>query len=393
VQYGAKDNNLPYPLFQGFWQYGFTTPRHDPEVQFSNNFDLSWEHAFKGTDMSLKITPYYRYATNQIYDISPGFGLGGGLNSGVQWTDGVELELTKGDFDKDGLSWQLSYTYLNARERFDNYPGTSLNPIDPYNDYIAQYNALTKAGGGAQCYVNDVNIGTGNVQPDPSCAPVPGFNPPIFNPYYSKSSQPLLDRNGWYAPGGDYPYLVPNTLSALINYKRGKFTITPAFTFNSGTNYGNPADVFGLDPRTCTNNSAGMTNSAISTTNPLQADYTSCGLAATPSGSLFIPNPDTGRFDSFNQFRQPNQFNLSMTLSYDLSPQITVTGLLTNLVNRCWGGSKTSWSTQFPPNSYTCGYVSSYYYVSNFYNGTSPNDVGANGVPLNPAFAHPFIPA
>ena len=33
------------------------------------------------------------------------------------------------------------------------------------------------------------------------------------------------------------------------------------------------------------------------------------------------------------------------------------------------------------------------YYVSNFYNGISPNDRGANGVPLNPAFKQPFIPA
>ncbi|MDQ2864752.1 MAG: TonB-dependent receptor [Candidatus Eremiobacteraeota bacterium] len=393
IQYGAKDNNLAYPLFQAWWGYGFTTPRHDPLVQYSDNFDFSYERHFKGTDMSMKVTPYYRYATNQLYDISVGFGLSGGLNSGTERIKGLELQLTKGDFDKDGLSWVLSYTYLNGQEKFGNYPGTTINPIDPYNQYIQAYNALTKSGGGSQCYVNDVNIGTGVVQPDPSCAALANFNPPIANPYYNAPSQPLMDRNGWYAVGGDYPYLVPNTISALVNYKHKNFSITPALTLNEGTTYGNPAGVAGNDPRVCTNNSAAITSSSISTSNPLQADYTSCGLAATPSGSLYVPNPDTGRFDTFGEYRQPSQLNLSMNLGYQVSPRIKATLSLTNLVNECFGGSKTSWSTQFPPNSFTCGYISNAYYISNFYNGTSPTDLGANGAALNPTFAHPYIPA
>jgi len=81
VQYASADNNLAYRLFQAFWQYGFTTPRHDPQVQLSNNYDLSYEHRFKGTDVSMKLTPYYRYATNQLYNIGLPFGLGGALNS------------------------------------------------------------------------------------------------------------------------------------------------------------------------------------------------------------------------------------------------------------------------------------------------------------------------
>ena len=80
VQYNAKDNNLAYDLFQAFWQYGYTTPRHDPQVQYSDNYDASYERRFKGTDMSIKVTPYYRYATNQIYSIGLPFGLAGGLN-------------------------------------------------------------------------------------------------------------------------------------------------------------------------------------------------------------------------------------------------------------------------------------------------------------------------
>ena len=164
VQYNAKDNNLAYDLFQAFWQYGYTTPKHDPLVQYSDNYDASYERRFKGTDMSIKVTPYYRYATNQVYSIGLPFGLSGGLNSGVERVDGFEMEFTKGDFDKNGLSFLLSYTYTNAAERWADYPGTTINPIDPYNQDIANFNGLTKAGGGSQCYESDRQ---GNVYPDP----------------------------------------------------------------------------------------------------------------------------------------------------------------------------------------------------------------------------------
>ena len=92
---------------------------------------------------------------SSLLDIGLPFGLTGGLNSGVERVSGVELEFTKGDFDKDGLSFLVSYTYTNAAEKWANYPGTGLNPIDPYNQDIANFNGLTKAGGGSKCYEND----------------------------------------------------------------------------------------------------------------------------------------------------------------------------------------------------------------------------------------------
>lgn len=391
VQYNSKDNNLAYELFQAFWQYGYTTPRHDPQVQYSNNYDASYERRFKGTDMSIKVTPYYRYATNQVYSIGLPFGLAGGLNSGVERVDGVELSFAKGDFDRDGLSLLFSYTYTNAAEKWANYPGTSLNPIDPYNQDIANFNGLTQAGGGSRCYEND-NVG--NVYPDPRCIRLkPGYNPPILNPYFGMAPQPLLDRNGWYPVGLDFAYLSPNVASLVLNYKRGKFTVTPAMTFNEGQPYGNPADVYGYDPRVCTGNSAKIPTAP----NPKQADYTTCYSAATQNGtspgSLFIPNPQTGVFDSFGAFRQPSQLNLSMTIGYQVTPAVKINVLMANLVNACFGGSSESWTKQFPPNSYTCGYIPNFYYVSNFYNGKSPNDRAANGVALNPAFAQSYIPA
>lgn len=391
VQYNSKDNNLAYELFQAFWQYGYTTPKHDPLVQYSNNYDASYERRFKGTDMSIKITPYYRYATNQVYSIGLPFGLSGGLNTGVERVDGVELAFNKGDFDRNGLSLLVSYTYTNSAEKWANYPGTSLNPIDPYNQDIANFNGLTKAGGGSRCYEND---SVGNVYPDPRCTQIkPGYNPPILNPYYSMAPQPLLDRNGWYPVGLDFPYLSPNVASVVVNYKKDKFSITPALTFNEGQLYGNPADVYGYDPRVCFNNSAHIPSAK----SPLQADYTSCFSAATQNGtspgSLFIPNPQTGVFDGFGMFRNPSQLNLSMTIGYQITPAVKVNVLMANLVNACFGGSSETWTKQYPPNSYTCGYIPNFYYVSNFYNGSSPNDRRANGVTLNPSFAQSYIPA
>jgi hypothetical protein len=391
VQYNAAANNLAYDLFQAFWQYGFTTPVHDPEVQYSDNYDASFERRFKGTDMSIKVTPYYRYATNQVYGIGLPFGLSGGLNSGVERVDGAEFEFTKGDFDKNGLSFLISYTYTNAAERWGNYPGTTINPIDPYNQDIANFNGLTRAGGGSQCYED---LRDGNVLPNPTCKQLkPHAYSPIWNPYYSMSPQPLLDRNGWYPVGLDFPYLSPNVLSAIVNYKRNRFTFTPAMTFNEGEPYGNPADVLGIDPRTCKRNSSRIPTAPRVT----QADYTTCGLSATQNGTspgeFFIPNPQTGVFDSFGAFRQPSQLNLSLQMGYQITPRLKANVLLANLLNACFGGSTEPWTKQYPPNNFTCGYISNFYYASNFYNGASPNDKTANGVPLNPAFANSYIPA
>jgi hypothetical protein len=170
-------------------------------------------------------------------------------------------------------------------------------------------------------------------------------------------------------------------------------SITPSLTASAGTVYGSPQDVAGLDPRTCTNNSAGIVGSAIAATDSLQADYTSCGLANTPTGVLYVPNPQTGTFDRFGQYAQPYQLSFNLGVGYDISSRMKLSLTLANVVNRCFGGSRTPWSAAYPPSSVVCAYQANPVYVSNFYNGTSPNDIGANGVPLNPYFAQSFVPA
>ena len=95
-------------------------------------------------------------------------------------------------------------------------------PNRSFNQDIANFNGLTKAGGGARCYES--------AQRDPNCKPLSGagHNEPIGNPYYAMKAQPLLDRNGWYPVGFAFPYLSPNVLNVVVNYKHDKLAITPA---------------------------------------------------------------------------------------------------------------------------------------------------------------------
>ncbi len=386
IQYNTLEPNLAQTLL-GFIPFGFSSPLHEAQAQFSNNYDVSYEHHFKGTDTSIKITPYYRWGTQQLYETVnlPSLNVSPSFNAGTLRVDGIELELAKGDFAKNGFAGVLSYTYTNGAEKWDNYPNSTIGPVDQYNEDIQAYNALTKAGGGAMCYANSAD-GT----PDPTCA-----STSIRNPYYATSPQPLLDPHGWYQPGLDFPYISPNTFSLTLNYRHNRFDVATAMELQEGTTYGTPSDVIGIDPRSCSGN---QSSDGITTGDPLKADYTSCEFAQTPNGTnpgyLYIPNPQTGTFASFGQYRQPWQFNLGLQMSYDFTPRIQGRVMLTSLVNTCFGGSKTPWSTAYPASGNTCGYVSNTFYNGGgFYNGTGPNDIVANGVPENKYFSQSYVPS
>ncbi len=277
------------------------------------------------------------------------------------------------------------------------------------NDSIIGYNQLTSAcagplagtkqcggvaGTAAPCYTN-----AGNGTPDPACGPTS-----IRNPYFNQAPQPLFDRSGQYYPFDIFPavsqasgipanitnsFYVPNVVSAVLNYRVNKFAVTPSFVFTSGNPYGVPLDTPGIDPRTCTANSTAIPTSP----DPLKADYTTCG------GSVNVPNPENGgRFTSLGQYRNPDQFTMNVALSYDVSPKITVNAILANVYNRCFGGTATPWTAAFPPGGSRCLYGSNGFAPTptatfgGFYNGSSPNDLAANGVPLNPYIAHPYQP-
>jgi hypothetical protein len=124
-----------------------------------------------------------------------------------------------------------------------------------------------------------------------------------------------------------------------------------------------------------------------------------------------IPNPATGRFDAVAQYTNPWIFNLGGQISYDFSPRISATVSLANILNTCFGGSSTAWSSAYKPNAKLCSYSQGYnpWSSSPFYLAWSPgeayNTAGAGyfygSSPASPVngtagypnvFNYPYIP-
>ena len=413
--------------FSHFWQYGFTSTVHDNPVQRSENYDISLEKHFKGTDLSFKLTPFYRYTLGQTVNIllSPGFI--SGINAGTQKTTGVELAIQKGDPSRDGFSGQLNFTYTHARIQYQNLAGGK-NAISFINSSIVAFNDLTKycataANAGdarctgaagtsltaatqaniAPCYaVNGTGL-NGTNGPDPACAATS-----ITNPYWNATPQSLLQTNGWYPTYANQPPSVaqdnlqtafgPIQIGGFLNYKKHKTTVVAAFQLVQGARYGSPLDSIGVDPRTCGSNQASLAPVVtVGAAYGQLPNYQSCGATPfTGNGVLAIPNPTTGTFDGEGQYREPWQFNLTLQGSYNISRRVTATLTLANVVNRCFGGSKTPWSSAYAPGSIVCGYASNGAYIGNpsysNYQTGSGFFYGANGAdPANGTAGYPGV--
>jgi hypothetical protein len=321
VEYNVVQSDLPTFLGSHFAAFGFKTPEHYLRPDTSYNYDLSWEQRLKGTDWSFKLTPFYRATRDQLQNffIDPSGGLESGLNVGRQISDGVEFAVQKGDFNRNGLSGQLSYTYTHSQIKYQNFPGLSLNVIDQLNLNIQKYNSFTQPGGGSPCYsTND-----GSPQ---SCSAANV----VANPYFNQPLQPLLDPNAEYPTYDVIPgpfsatngYWVPHVATLILNYRQHKFAITPSLTFSSGAEYGAPTVWPGYDPSTCTAPLPGASN-------PLAADPATC------SGLIFTPDKYTGKFDTLGAFKEPWRLSMSLGFSYDVSPQITAHVFLVNLIDQC----------------------------------------------------------
>jgi hypothetical protein len=217
----------------------------------------------------------------------------------------------------------------------------------------------------------------------------------ILNPYYNQSPQGLLNTGGWYNPyttaiapslsGVLGSYISPYVTSLILNYRHDKLTITPSFSFQTGGFYGTPLDVNGLDPRSCTMNSAATSITKVSPkTNPLQCNYlTTTAAGFGQFGFLYIPNPQTGSF-AFDNIEQPSSVIGNLQIAYDVSPSIRLSLLGANLFHSCFGGTAEPWTAANPPSNVACGYLpaggalNSTLYPSNFYNGTGIGDRAAN---------------
>jgi hypothetical protein len=395
-----------------FWGLGFNTPTHDNPVQVSNNYDLSYEKHFANTDISMKLSPFYRWTTNQLVTISLGGNFASAINAATQKTAGVELALQKGDPSRNGLSGQLSYTFTSAKIKYSTLANGS-NGIDIINNYISAFNKLTKGGGGSPYYCapqtnNPNKQGKGPNGTNGGTQQYCGSGyAPIANPYYHEGEQGLLDRNGWYdtypneppqaTPDEGTSAISPNVFAGFLNFKHDKFTATVNAILNQGTSYGSPLSVIGLDPRTCSSNQSGI--AGVAKQYAAAADFQSCGFSSfVASGNLAIPDPQTGTFDNVGQYREPWQLNVGMQFGYDVTPRIHLTATLANVLNTCFGGSAESWTAKYNPNNIVCAYTGNgQTYIGNqpgagFFYGASGHDP-ANGTAGYPGvFDQPFQP-
>jgi len=329
-EFNTFQQDLPTFISQ-FINLGFNTPHQNIVPDTSNNFDLSLEHHFPNTQTALKLTPFYRSTQGQIqYLALNAQGVLDGLNIGRQRSYGFEFDLTQGDFAKDGFAYQAAFTYTHSRVQYGPFPN-GLNIIDLLNQFIQKYNGYTSACAGATtalCTSTGVAPTTSAPCFDTSGNPLTVCAPgDIGNPYFSSAPQPLMDRNGQYttydlipAPfDGANGFETPIQASLILNWKRGKFNISPSFTYTQGTTYGSPLVWPGYDPATCTGTISGT-----------QADTTTCG------GFIFIPDKYTGVFDNLGSFTEPSRMTANLSLGYELSSRVSLNFTLTNLVDTCW---------------------------------------------------------
>ena len=376
-QYNLLQQDLAsYDAFN-FWPIGFTTTTHRITPPTANNYDASWEHRFANSDVSFKLTPFLRKTQGQIQNffLNQKTGFVSGLNAGNQTSDGVEFELTKGDFNQNGLSALFSYTYTHSYINYSTLAngGSVLSTV---NIAIQQYNSFTKACAGASPSNNPNSLcGTfGNANAVATEASG------IANPYYNAPEQPLFALTGNYIPFSTIPgaieasagsYETPNVATLVLNFKHDKWAFTPQFQFFSGGYYGDPLVGTGVDPSTCTSALAGTVSGDPrypfgGSGNPYEA------LSCT--GEVPIPDPYTGKFDNLGAFRAPNQYLAHLQVSYEMSSRVTLTANFANIINQCSGGSSEPWTNG--ATNKTCGYTLPGYGVPLAYGGYAPTSAG-----------------
>ena len=276
-------------------------------------FRIDWEHRF-GPDSSVRITPFYRSTQDQVQQtvVNALSALFASFNTGRQVSDGVEVALQKGNFSQNGWAFNLAYTYTHSQIKYNDF-SNGRNVIDNMNEYIQLYNSYTGGCSGAAPTSNPTS--RCGVFGDQSSG----------SPYLSAAAQPLLDRNAWYTPydlipvpwAGGNGYEVPSTATLLVNYKSGPLSITPSFAYSSGASYGSPLswndDITGLE------------HPSTGTIFPGQ-------LAGNP---LMIPDPYTGKFDNFGDFKEPSRFTMNMAFGYQMSPRVRSVLTVSNIIDQC----------------------------------------------------------
>jgi hypothetical protein len=400
-QYNTRQEDLADYIGSLLYQYGRNTPGYAVAPSTSINYDLSWEKHFKGTDLSFKVTPFLRQTQGQIqsFFLNPIQEFTSGLNVGSQRSQGVEFQLQKGDFSRDGLSAQLSFAYTNTYIRYGTIAAgaNGATVISSINTGIAQYNAYTKG-----CAHNPSNPNCGTTSTGATAnacytskgAPVGALGGgrcpagDIANPYWDSPIQALVSANQAFPTFDTFPtdqiglvaqgYGSPYVASMVLNYKYRKLAVTPSFQFQGGGKYGVPIASAGIDP-------------ASGCGAPLVGDRYNATKCA---GIVDIPDPYTGAYDGIGAFTQPNEFMTNLQLSYQVSPRVQLVGVMSNIVNYCWGGSKEPWTFN---DGNICAYGSvagTVYPVAPYGTpGAIVNPPGYNGSIIQSFRKYPYEPA
>jgi len=403
-QYNTLQNDLADYVGANFYAFGRTSPGYPIQPPTSINYDLSWEHHFNGTDMSFKLTPFLRQTQNQIqlFFLDQKTAFVSGLNAGDQRSQGLEFQFQKGDFSRNGLAAQVSFAYTNSYIHYGSLAsgryGSSI--IAGTNQVISAYNAYTKACAPGGKYVGQIGPNrlplcgtTSNGQPAAPCYTTAGVAvytctaADVGNPYWN-NPQPFIDPGTAFPtfslfPGGigssAAAYGVPYAASIILSYKHDKWAITPTFSFAGGGKYGYPQSNPGIDPAGCGAVLPGVTGF----NGGGRYDSLSCGQLAA------VPDTYTGVFDPLGSFTQPNFFGMNLQLTYDVSPRLSLTGVLANLVNTCWGGTKAAWTSS---NGNVCGYTAGGFAGAILPVGNAYNPAGFNGSIVQPLVKYPYNP-
>ncbi len=400
-QYNYLQQNAPAQLGTAFYKYGFNTPGHEVRPEASNNFDFSLEHHFKGSDVSFKLTPFYRVTQDQIQNffLDQASGFVSGLNADRLTSRGIEFQLNKGDFSRDGFAGQLSFTYTNAYANYNAF-ANGANVFTGINNDIKNYNAYTSACATGKAKASNCGTTSNGLTatpcytttgtPDPNCAAGS-----IANPYWNAPVQSQVDPNGNYAPfslitgpigASANSYLVPYVTQLILNYKKGPISFTPSFGFTAGQRYGVPETSPGIDPASgcgALGSTAGDPRYPYGAYGGASYDATLCNANLNA-----IPNPQTGRFDGIGDFVNPSNITANLQISYQASKNLTFTANFANIINNCFGGSKEPWTTG---GSNVCSYGlvdagDAFQYVGNSYNPLS----SSNPTPISPVVASPY---
>jgi len=367
-----QPNDLSNILAFGAKGLGYTNG-HNVRPEVSNNFDFSFEHQFKG-DVAVKLTPFLRKTQDQIqqFYLDQKTSFVSGLNVGRQTSQGVELEVDRGDFSRNGIAARVSFTYTDSYIQYTKTPNGA-NVVDGINGTIQGYNAYTsfcaanptdgKCGATASnttaqpCYASPtvagtvINPGTGGV-----CGTSSALNTinNVANPYWNSPAQSLLDPNGRYPTFDLFPagigssystYGAPYVLTAIVQYKHDRWSLTPALQFSGGAKYGAPANTPGVNPDFCSGALGSSTTGDPRYNFGAPTGGSPYDVTACSSSGVAIPNPYTKTFDGLGVYVQPSIVQLHLQATYAASKNVTLVGNFANIVSRCFGGSKGYWTT------------------------------------------------